>query len=126
MTHKAYSNDYSTPEAAEEPEDDPQTKFYKQHMRKDKPPPPTGSTPIYDFDEWSRAHYGQNFTRRQTARKRYERLKREEGSSQVRHIELSVLAVLTFVCFMVVFSKLDQHSYDNVKDDQQKQEDTKR
>lgn len=112
MVQKSYANeDYNSP-SADAPEDDAQTKFYKQHMRKDRPPPPTGSTPIYDFDEWSRVHYGKNFDRRQTAKKRYERIKREEGSSQVKHIEFTVLAMLTFVCFMVVFSKLDQSSYD--------------
>lgn len=112
---KSYTNDY-TSHSAEDVEDDAQTKFYKQHMKKDRPPPPTGSTPIYDFDEWSRVHYGNNFNRRQTARKRYERIKNEQGNTQVRRIEFTVLAILCFVCFMVVFSKLDQGSYDNVKD----------
>lgn len=114
MVQKSYTNEYSSP-TADDPEDDAQTKFYKQHMRRDRPPPPTGSTPIYDFDEWSRQHYGKNFDRRQTAKKRYERIKREEGNSQVRHIEYTVLAMCAFVCFMVVFSKLDQRSYDDVK-----------
>lgn len=49
MAQKSYTNDYSSP--SDEVADDPQTKFYQQHMRKDRPPPPTGSTPIYDFDE---------------------------------------------------------------------------
>lgn len=116
MVQKSYTNDYNSPTASsEETEDDPQTKFYKQHMRKDRPPPPTGATPIYDFDEWSRAHYGTNFNRRQTARKRYERIKREEGDTQVRRIEFTVLGILAFVCFMVGFSKWDQQSYDTVK-----------
>lgn len=30
-------------------------------------------------------------------------------------IEFSVLAIFGFVCFMVVFSKVDQDSYDSVK-----------
>lgn len=112
---KAYADDGYSAAAAEEPDDDPQTKFYKQHMKRDRPPPPTGSTPIYDFDEWSKAHYGANFTRRQTARKRYERIKREHGDTQVRRIEFTVLFILGFVCFLVVYSKLDQSSYDIVK-----------
>lgn len=117
MSHKSYSSEYTSP-TADNAEDDAQTKFYKQHMRRDKAPPPSGSTPIYDFDEWSRAHYGKNFERRQTSKKRYEKIKKAEGNSQVRHIELVVLGVCSFICFMVVFTKFDQESYDRVKEDE--------
>lgn len=110
---KSQPVDYESP-SADHPEDDAQTKFYKQHMRKDRPPPPEGATPIYNFDEWARSHYGKNFDRRQTAKKRYERIKKSEGNSQVRHIEYSVLLICTFVCFMVVYSKMDHDSYDSV------------
>lgn len=106
-------NEYTSP-SEPEPEDDAQTKFYKQHMRRDRAPPPTGATPIYDFDEWSRAHYGKNFDRRQSAKKRYDRIKETQGSTKVRNIEISVLGVCAFVCFMVVYSKLDMDSYDTV------------
>lgn len=118
MVQKTFTNDYSAPSSVE-PNDDPQTKFYKQHMKKDRPPPSSGSTPIYDFDEWARAHYGTNFARRQTARKRYERIKREEGdgSSRVRTIEYSVLALLTLISCLVVFSRWDHDSYDTVRRD---------
>lgn len=32
-----------------------------------------GRTPIYDFDEWSRAHYGKSFQRRKDAKARFDR-----------------------------------------------------
>lgn len=32
-----------------------------------------GRTPIYDFDEWSRSHYGKSFQRRKDAKARFER-----------------------------------------------------
>lgn len=35
----------------------------------------------------------------------------------MRHIELVVLGVCSFICFMVVFTKFDQESYDRVKED---------
>lgn len=111
---RSYSNEYESP-SAEHPEDDAQTKFYKQHMRKDRPPPPTGATPIYNFDEWARSHYGKNFDRKQTAKKRYEKIKESQGNVQVRNIEYSVLLICSFVCIMVVYSNLDRSSYDNVK-----------
>lgn len=47
-----------------ESEDDAQTKFYKQHANRAKPPPPTGRTPIYNFDEWSKSHYAHNFNKK--------------------------------------------------------------
>ncbi|XP_065334033.1 dnaJ homolog subfamily C member 30, mitochondrial [Cloeon dipterum] len=32
----------------------------------------TGKTPIYDFDEWSREHYGRTFARREKAKERHQ------------------------------------------------------
>lgn len=56
----------------EEEEDDPQTKFYKARMKKSEVPHSSGRQPIYNFDEWSRAHYGSSFERRKAAKQRYE------------------------------------------------------
>uniref|UniRef100_A0AAG5CWH2 J domain-containing protein n=1 Tax=Anopheles atroparvus TaxID=41427 RepID=A0AAG5CWH2_ANOAO len=43
--------------AADQPEDDAQTRFYKKRMTRTHAPTMSGRTPIYDFDEWSRSHY---------------------------------------------------------------------
>lgn len=41
-------------------------------MKRKEKPHATGRTPIYDFDEWSRNHYGNTFDRKQRARTRYD------------------------------------------------------
>lgn len=43
--------------------EDPQMKFYRSREKRTRPPPPDGRTPIYDFDEWSRQHYGSTFAK---------------------------------------------------------------
>ncbi|XP_055378002.1 dnaJ homolog subfamily C member 30, mitochondrial-like isoform X2 [Condylostylus longicornis] len=52
-------------------EDDPQTKFYKAREKRAEVPHAEGKTTIYDFDEWSQAHYGSTFDRKQKAKKRH-------------------------------------------------------
>lgn len=42
-----------------EDDNDPTTKFYRARMHKESRTA-TGRTPIYDFDEWTNAHYGKS------------------------------------------------------------------
>ncbi|XP_037946143.1 dnaJ homolog subfamily C member 30, mitochondrial [Teleopsis dalmanni] len=53
-------------------EDDAETKFYKSRFRRSTVENMSGRTPIYNFDEWSRAHYGNTFQRKQNAKLRYD------------------------------------------------------
>ncbi|XP_065172735.1 dnaJ homolog subfamily C member 30, mitochondrial-like, partial [Atheta coriaria] len=46
-------------------DDDPSLKFYRSRDVKSRPPPPTNNIPVYDFDEWSKQHYGATFAREQ-------------------------------------------------------------
>lgn len=52
------------PDQITDVEDDDQAKFYKAHRDRAKPPTPTGRTPIYNFDEWSKVHYAYNFNKK--------------------------------------------------------------
>ncbi|XP_032596699.1 dnaJ homolog subfamily C member 30, mitochondrial isoform X2 [Drosophila grimshawi] len=70
-----YAQDIRDMEQETVVEDDPKTKFYKSRFQKSKVADSEGRTPIYDFDEWSRAHYGKNFDRRQAAQEKHERLR---------------------------------------------------
>lgn len=45
-------------------------RFYKSRETRHRPPPPDGRTPIYDFDEWSKRHYGAAFKRQQEMKER--------------------------------------------------------
>ncbi|CAH1962878.1 unnamed protein product [Acanthoscelides obtectus] len=51
-------------------EQEPVDKFYKSRENRSKPPTPTGRTPIYDFDEWSKNHYGATFKKQQENREK--------------------------------------------------------
>lgn len=105
IIHTAGDN-YQRQEAPPE-EDDPQTKFYKARMHKERRTA-TGKTPIYDFDEWTNAHYGGEF-------KRQQKLKRDEADRVLkkdanrRSIEHELLLVaLMFVFLMVALGNKDR------------------
>lgn len=83
---------------ATEVEDDPETKFYKSRQFRDRPPPPSGRTPIYNFDEWTKAHYGESFARRQKLRNDFRAKQRvaELNKSDIK-TEKVLMCVLVFV-----------------------------
>jgi len=66
----------------EEPpeEEDPTTRFYKARMNKGQRPTASGRNAIYNFDEWTEAHYGGEF-------KRQQRLKHDNIRKEVRKDE---------------------------------------
>lgn len=89
-------------------EDDPQTRFYKARMNRSDAPTPTGRTPIYDFDEWSRAHYGGTFERRQEGKKKFmkknQQRRADEDSLQKDFMLFSL--VLVVIGFMVMSTNM--------------------
>lgn len=50
-------------------EDDPQTKFYKQHMKRSERPPVQGRSRNYNFDEWTKECITKTFNRQQEFKK---------------------------------------------------------
>ncbi|XP_069698980.1 dnaJ homolog subfamily C member 30, mitochondrial [Periplaneta americana] len=83
------------------PGDETQSTFYKSREQRSRPPPPTGKTPIYNFDEWTQMHYGSSFARREAAKARYERKVRTSTSDRQflysEVIFITTIAILTFV-----------------------------
>ncbi|KAM8704574.1 hypothetical protein ACLKA7_009085 [Drosophila subpalustris] len=96
-------------------EDDPQTKFYKSRFTKSKVADMEGRTPIYDFDEWSRAHYGKNFDRRQAAQQKYDRLQMQKEHSRISAQTDLVMLTLIFACLAVYLMFVAESSYDTPK-----------
>jgi DnaJ homolog subfamily C member 30 len=86
--------------AVHQKEDDPQTKFYKSRFRRTEA---TGRTPIYDFDEWSRMHYGDHFARKRAAQTRYEIRRTKEAPFMVPKEKLIVMLGMVLVMFLVNF-----------------------
>jgi len=86
-----------------EMEDDSQRKFYQSREQRSKAPPPTGKSPIYNFDEWTQAHYGSSFARREAAKARYEKKvnlkvtdKDTLGTEVVFFLTVAILTVIAF------------------------------
>ncbi|XP_058062942.1 dnaJ homolog subfamily C member 30, mitochondrial [Anopheles bellator] len=108
-----YAN--ATQPAAEPVEDDAQTRFYKKRMERSQAPSATGRTPIYDFDEWSRNHYGSRFEQKMKAEERFrKKAEREEiFKTRLQHeyiiFPLIVFSVLYFIIMM------QESSYDTPK-----------
>ncbi|XP_001359582.3 dnaJ homolog subfamily C member 30, mitochondrial [Drosophila pseudoobscura] len=96
-------------------EDDPETKFYKSRFQKSKVADSEGRTPIYDFDEWSRNHYGKSFDRRQAAQAKYDRLKTQKETSKASTQTDVVMLAFIFAGVAVYLMFLSESSYDTPK-----------
>lgn len=97
--------------------EDPHAKFYRSRDVRTRAPPPDGRTPIYDFDEWSRQHYGSTFARdmhlKQRRRVRQMTHQHAEWHKINERFVVGFFAVLCIVAY--VFSK--SNSYDEVRTD---------
>ncbi|XP_037806419.1 dnaJ homolog subfamily C member 30, mitochondrial-like [Lucilia sericata] len=101
----------------EEPEveDDPSTKFYKSRFTKSKVSDTEGRTPIYNFDEWSKAHYGKSFERRKAAKAKYERTEAQAKEHALIAQNEILLFGIAFVCVLVYLKFMVESSYDTPK-----------
>lgn len=99
----------------EEP-DDPQTKFYKQHMQRTQKPHASGRTPIYNFDEWNNQHYGKAFERSQAARKKHRNRPTEEvrEANSIKYEVLILGGMLGFTIFIYLMVLFDKENPDHV------------
>lgn len=100
---KTYKQNY------EQHEDHPSAKFYKSREYRSRPPPPSGKTPIYDFDEWSRVHYGQTFARDMENKRRasFKARKAYEDKNDIMTDKV-MLAIAILVAFSMYFTREDQ------------------
>lgn len=87
-------------------------------MSKTEVPHASGRTPIYNFDEWTEAHYGKTFTRRQTAinkhRERSNQEFKEETGIKTEKVIFGMLLGLAGGAF--IFLQVDTLSLDHVDD----------
>ncbi|XP_046386344.1 dnaJ homolog subfamily C member 30, mitochondrial [Ischnura elegans] len=99
--------------------ENPEDRFYQSRASRHTAPPPSGQTPIYDFDEWARQHYGRSFAKRTAAKARWmesERYKVEkEGDIQSETTMYLILTSLALV-ILFTFSVSETHDVDRSKD----------
>ncbi|KDR16290.1 DnaJ-like protein subfamily C member 30 [Zootermopsis nevadensis] len=106
-----------TQHAEETTQDDPELRFYRSREHRSRAPPPTGKTSIYDFDEWTRMHYGKVFARREAAKARHESdVRRRILDRQLFYTEMSVLGTFVTIIFLT-FTYIKIVNYDVVKDE---------
>lgn len=87
----------------EEKEEDPQTRFYKARMKRSNVPNASGRTPIYDFDEWSRSHYGANFARKQEAMNKMNTQEEKRKSNMLDfQTEVVMFTGIVMVAFVII------------------------
>lgn len=100
--------------AEETTQDHTESKFYKSREQRNKAPPPTGRTSIYNFDEWTRMHYGTSFARKEAAKARYARKVGKNISD--RHFFVSELVFFATVIILtsISLSYIKNKSYDIV------------
>lgn len=93
-------------------DDTPFAKFHKSRATRSRPPPPSGKTPIYDFDEWAKNHYGNLFRKNQENRKRATAYKKqvEEDNITIQIDRLFFGLFFILICSML-FTKTN---YDDV------------
>lgn len=87
-------------------------KFYRSREKRTRPPPPDGKTPIYDFDEWSKQHYGAMFARDMYTRsRRNARQRTYEHADNMRKCE-RVVAAFFVVTLMIFYAGSRSNDYD--------------
>lgn len=115
LLHTA-GHQFAQADVVEEEDEHPEAKFYKSRMDRHTAPPMSGRTPIYDFDEWSRAHYGATFERANRARARYrmkvERLERDK--IDIKN-ETVIMGLMGFLVVFLIISYLNKNDYDTVE-----------
>lgn len=113
-------------EAGTEPEivvhemeqDDPQTKFYKQHMRRSEVPDMAGRISARDLDDWTSQQISKSFRQNQRLREIREEHKSGYEEAKFRLEGLNMFAIGLVLCFLIpslqLFMKKDD-DYDTPK-----------
>lgn len=75
-----------------------------------------GRTPIYNFDEWSRQHYGSTFERRQNAKAKYERNEAHRIDQKFMSQNELTLMAICLSCIFLYYKFMIESSYDTPKE----------
>ncbi|XP_046471472.1 dnaJ homolog subfamily C member 30, mitochondrial [Neodiprion pinetum] len=95
--------------------EDAQTRFYKARMNRSKIVTSDGRSPIYNFDEWAKAHYGSLFTQTSESKVNCERLQREKEDDIRRSQQVAItmpLGILFLFTLASFYTYRDSISYD--------------
>ncbi|KAG6442995.1 dnaJ homolog subfamily C member 30, mitochondrial [Manduca sexta] len=97
---------------------DPTLKFYKSRTHSNVTPTMDGTRPIYDFDSWSKQHYGDLFQKQKYDRQ-MNKIKWEKREHMQQDINqetfIYLLLLLTGVIFMVISGATSDYDVDKTK-----------
>ncbi|XP_065354868.1 dnaJ homolog subfamily C member 30, mitochondrial [Calliphora vicina] len=112
----AQATEETVKDVDQEVEDDPSTKFYKSRFTKSKVSNSEGRTPIYNFDEWSKEHYGKSFERRKAAKAKFDRTQAQAKEHALIAQNEILLFGIAVVCVLIYLKFMAESSYDTPKD----------
>ncbi|CAG9830957.1 unnamed protein product [Diabrotica balteata] len=88
--------------------DDVTDRFHKSRETRSRPPPPDGRTPIYDFDEWAKNHYGATFRRQMENKRRSDHYRdTREQTIQTQKLEKVVFSLLALVLLCMYYTSAE-------------------
>ncbi|CAH2052170.1 unnamed protein product, partial [Iphiclides podalirius] len=95
---------------------DPTLKFYKSRSNRQVTPTMDGRTPIYDFDTWSKEHYGR-LLQKSIYEKEFIKNKRakEVDVNQSNHQELLIYIMFIIGCLFILMVAHGEADYDRNK-----------
>lgn len=101
----------------EEVEDDAQTKFYKQRLKRAEAPTAEGDAIQYDLDKWTREQYIRSFNRKQSVKEKYEMYQNiDKAHKQKFHSEITVYVAALFLLIFVIYGLMpDRKATDEYK-----------
>jgi DnaJ family protein C protein 30 len=88
------------------------SKFYKSRDVKSRPPTAYGRTTVYDFDEWSKSHYGATFRQDQRFKVK-ERLRKQREKDYIEDVKSERIIFLISVLFILIAYTMYDKDYDN-------------
>ncbi|KPI98899.1 PREDICTED: dnaJ homolog subfamily C member 30-like [Papilio xuthus] len=97
--------------------DDPTLKFYRSHSKRQVAPTMDGRTPIYDFDAWSKQHYGdllqKSIKDKEFLKKKAAKVRELQQGTQQETLFYTLFGVGCLFLFLVVYGQ-DDYDKDRV------------
>ncbi|ENN71469.1 hypothetical protein YQE_11886, partial [Dendroctonus ponderosae] len=104
MYDKGYLSQRPKESTAQRTPDDPLHNFYKSRESRKRTPNVDGRQPIYNFDEWSRNHYGDSMRKAQEMKQRkafYDKRADDESSAREFEVRFYGFLLCVFVCMLL-------------------------
>ncbi|KAG8234791.1 hypothetical protein J437_LFUL006623 [Ladona fulva] len=95
----------------------PEEKFYKSRETRHQNPVYEGKTPIYDFDEWAKSHYGHSFAKRVAAKTRFDQRARQQAkvTADIQSERIIGLALLSITILAYITFSSDTYDVDRLE-----------